>query len=289
MKNHYKQEIRIDRHEVIESTRDFQERYLLNDKNHLTEKTRTHLYRGFGVRLLMIQHALVELDVELAKANGPIDSHVAIELTLLLNSLYLNLAGGLDNLAWAIAYQYELYSETAEESHERKEVVLVGKRFLKKLIPAAKDLSDSLKTFQVWHEDLRKFRDPGAHRIPLYVPPSTLSESDLEIRTRLDAEAAERYAAGDGYAGGSTMYEMSKLGEFYPIFTADMPQVQAYNLGPKVMEDVRQFFAIANIVYNKGLGLPSLHSKSEESFRDLFDKFENLAKENALAPRREKG
>ena len=109
-------QVGMDRDSILTATYDLQERFVLADKSPFGERTIAHLHRGFIVRVMMIQHATVHIDEELNKASGPLSSYLSIELTLLLNSFYLHLAGSLDNLAWALGYHYDLKEELDESN-----------------------------------------------------------------------------------------------------------------------------------------------------------------------------
>jgi hypothetical protein len=219
----------------------------------LVEGAHKHLFRGLMVRLGMIQHAAVTLDVELSKANGPLSSYTAMELSLLINAFYLNLSGSLDNLAWALAYQYNLFDSLDEAGTNRRNVALFGKEFKKALLLNNRaQMVSNLERFGDWNNDLRAFRDPGAHRIPLLVHPSMWSERDIAEQRRLDAEAAELFATGQHGEAMEKIFEWSKLGTFIPCFSADVPQTVTYNVGPKVTEDFDQWYRVVGIVFEDG-------------------------------------
>ena len=217
------------------------------------EGAHKHLFRGLMVRLGMIQHAAVTLDVELSKAEGPLSSYTAMELSLLINAFYLNLSGGLDNLAWALAYQHNLFDQLDESGKGRRNVALFGTKFRKALRDKNhREMVNKLERFDDWNNDLRSFRDPSAHRIPLLVHPSIWSEQDVEEQKRLDTEAAKLFASGRDEEAMEKIFEWSRLGTFVPSFSGDVPQTITYHLGPKVTEDFEQWYRVVDIVFEDG-------------------------------------
>ena len=65
-------------------------------------------------------------------------------------------------------------------------------------------------------EDVNKFRDALAHRIPLYIPPYAVEKSKLEEHNRLEQKATAALARGDHVAYDQLGDEQKKLGEFRP-------------------------------------------------------------------------
>jgi len=250
----------LDRDKVLAATHGLQERYVLGNKTGLLEDAKKHLHRGFIVRVMMIQDAAVTLDVELTKAKGPLDSHTAVRLSTLLNSFYLNLAGSLDNLAWALAYQYNLRPGLNERENKHRHFIgLLKKEFTEALRASGKiDLVTHVLQFEGWYDDLRTFRDPGAHRIPLFVPRSIYSEDDVAEQKRLDSEAAKHFSDDRDEDGRAAMHAMFELGAFHPVFIAEVPQIQIYNAGPKVTKDFEQWHALSEFVLADGFGLGKL-------------------------------
>lgn len=250
-------DVGINRDEMLRSATDLRERFIFGQRKHLSQEAYKHLFRGFGVRLSMIEHVVVTLDVELTKAVGPISSYRAIELTLLLNAFYIHLSGALDNLAWALGNQYQLLPDLDERNKKHRRFVgLLNAKFLTALEQKEQHkLVARLRALESWYNDLKTFRDPGAHRIPLYIPPAMLTQEHLAERKKLDEEAAQHYSSGDHFRGGETIHRMSFIGDFYPMFSVDLPEVRMYPIGMKISEDFDSFYQVATAVYEDGFGL----------------------------------
>src|SRR6266850_1202625 len=179
---------KIHKNLILESHSGIRAHFLLRLRQDLCEDAKRHLHRGLMVRLGMLEEAILILDEELSKAQNPLSSYLAIRLTLFLNAYYLNLAGSLDNLAWALTYQHKLIDNIDEDNPKhRKFVQLLGKNFLARLRQNnLGPLSEALEPFSDWYQDVRQFRDPAAQRVPLNVPSSVYSEDDVKRYQRHD-------------------------------------------------------------------------------------------------------
>ena len=160
-------------------------------------RSRVHLTEGFNRRVLMIEQC-VRLAEERADGAGgaALAPSEAAVLSLHVNAYWMHLCGALDNLAWALNYELALFPAANEETQgDRNKVALFGKSFMKVLTTAAPSLAIALRPNASRYEELRRWRDPGAHRIPLCAPPGVVN----------DAEAADltgRYAEADGILRG---------------------------------------------------------------------------------------
>ena len=101
----------------------------------------------------MMEEAILTLDQEIGRSEEPLDHYLATRLTLLLNTYYLNLAGSLDNLAWALTYQYSLVEDVDENNWKhRKFVQLLDEKFLAKLRERnLEQLGKELQPFRDWY------------------------------------------------------------------------------------------------------------------------------------------
>lgn len=125
---------KMDRDNILTSYYDIREQYLLNTHQNLRDHAKRHLHRGLLVRLGMMEEVIVILDAELSKARTPLDGYISIRLTLFLNAYYFNLAGSLDNLAWALTYHHSLINNVDEDNPKHRQFAqLLDKRFLAEL------------------------------------------------------------------------------------------------------------------------------------------------------------
>ena len=229
----------IDKDQILLDYHSVRMNYLLDLYRKAWTGAQKHLHRGLLVRINMMQESVVELYEELDSADGPLSSYLASRLTLLINAFYLNLAGSLDNLAWAIIYQHGLRDPVNEDCpNQRKLAQLLGPKFLNELSQnGLNDLKVELMAKRNWYKEMKEFRDPAAHRIPLLVPPSILSKEDVDEQRRLDSNAAELFAKGNYSEGMSTSRQIDRLGKQLPWFASETTSLQMYDLAGRINLD----------------------------------------------------
>lgn len=245
---------KIPRDDFLQAHDKLREFFNLKLRHDLCEGAKKHIHRGLMVRLEMMEEAILSLDSEVGKFHEPLDHNLVIKLTLFLNAYYLNLAGSLDNLAWALAYQHKLMNEINEdEPKHRRLAQLVDKNFLKLLRQNdLESLSTLLEPVQKWYRDIRKFRDPAAHRIPLYVPPAICSENDVQRVKELDEQAAVLISEGEWKSGVDLMHQSYKVGQHEPVFMAEVPKTRDYELAKQIAHDHGKWLEVVNNVLQEG-------------------------------------
>lgn len=229
----------IDRDKILHDLNGLRLKYLTDTRHRLSEGAIKHLHRGLLVRINMLEESVVVLDDELRRAGGPLDSYLASKLSLLINAYYLNLAGSLDNLAWAIAYHHSLWDPIDENDwKQRRKAQLMGREFLNAISTNELDnLNRLLCSLKDWYWEMREFRDPAAHRIPITVPCAIYSESDIEEMQRLDSEAANAIEKGDRNEARAAFHESNSLGRQIPVFISESTSMHYYDLAARVNQD----------------------------------------------------
>ena len=245
---------KMDRNYILKSYYDIREQYLFVMRQNLCDDSKKHLHRGLLMRLSMMEEWIIILDEELSKAQAPLDSYLSARLTLFLNAYYLNLSGSLDNLAWSLTYHNALLVNIDEDDLKHRQFAqLLGKKFLTKLRNKHLDqLSFTLEPFRDWYWEIREFRDPAAHRIPLYVPRSIYSEEDIKEHERLDKEAAELISKGEYDSGMNKIYTSHQLGKHIPIFVSETSQIKLYDLAGRINLDNENWQKIVQAVFEMG-------------------------------------
>jgi hypothetical protein len=137
--------------------------------------TREHLHHGVSRRLGVIQVSITNIfSVFPPNQEKPLSLDDLKSVDAYLHAFFINVAGIFDNWAWAFIYRHDL-----QESIVNRHDIGLFKQKTQKHLPQV--LRDFLSTqeIKVWYEShLKNYRDALAHRIPLYVPPSTYTEED---------------------------------------------------------------------------------------------------------------
>lgn len=244
----------INRDKILLDLETLSFKYLTDIRHRLSEGAKKHLHRGLLVRINMLEESVVAMDDELQRIDGPISSYLASKLTLLINAYYLNLAGSLDNMAWAIAYHHSLWDPIDESDwKQRKDEQLMRKQFLDAI--SAKGLSSlkSLLSSQIaWYWEMREFRDPAAHRIPITVPCAIYTDSDISEMERLDSESANAIENGEHAAGREIFRKLSLLGHGMPVFISESTSDRLYDLAAQVNQDHVHWHRVVEALLHEG-------------------------------------
>lgn len=150
--------------------------------------------------------------------------YLVSDLNVHVNGYYLNLCGALDNLAWVVTYELALQSDIDENTRwSRMFANLFGRDFRKSLRKEKGDIVQILDENIDWNDELRKFRDPAAHRIPIYMSPSVMDESDMEKFREIERGAELSEEERGGRTRASYLIEARSLGRYEPIMVTSSP------------------------------------------------------------------
>jgi hypothetical protein len=195
---------------------------------------RRHLYSGFVLRSAMMERSLDELAEELGRGGESLSPSTSTFLTLHLNSYYFNLCGSLDNLSWALIYQFRLLKEVDENLWEHQQFAALHKKpLLSSLENSGRPgLAARIRNFQDWCFDLRSLRDPGALRIPLNIHPVLSGATNSGGRGRPE--------------GGLKDAEES----LRPWIMRESPGIEILDPTQRISRDQDQWLALAGVVVN---------------------------------------
>jgi hypothetical protein len=209
-----------------------------------------HLKEGFNRRILMMAASLRFIHDTAAKQGGKsISPYTATDLAIHVNALYSNLCGALDNLAWALQHEKQLFPSITETSKRRQQVDLFDTRFLAALAASSSELAATLRGHTAWHSDLRLLRDPAAHRIPIYAVPGVMTEAQGKKFEELNAAAEKLIVAGDHDGGMELIFQSSNLGTYQPLLSlSHEDRFERREMTTQVIQDDEQFTQVAEPV-----------------------------------------
>lgn len=145
------------------------------------EKAKEYLMQGVGRRLKTLARCIKNIFTTFPA--GRTEHLLREELTdinINLHAFFINISGVFDNLGWVFVYENNLLGKADEGKIPRNGVGLFCENTQNHL---SQELKDYLNTevIKTWYTDYSKnYRDSLAHRIPLYVPPSLLDESEAK-------------------------------------------------------------------------------------------------------------
>jgi hypothetical protein len=217
-------------------------------------RARQHLVEGFNRRVLMLDCSINHIhDIAEEAGEEPLSTYAIPELAIHVNSIWLNICGALDNLAWAIAYTFDLLPGLGEGQGEgRDSIGLANGKYLTRLTVRDPAFAAQLQTFVPWQTELRSLRDPAAHRIPIYPIPGILDGDNAEQAQRLFAEANDLMLRGELGDGLELINRGNALARFEPwIILSHDGRLEVRHLHQQIKRDEEQFVAAAEVVLNR--------------------------------------
>jgi hypothetical protein len=162
----------------------------------------------------------------------PLSNDEQITLSRDINLIYMHLRGVMDNFAWCFLFEKE---QSLADDIDPQAVSLFSKTIRKKT--KYLDFWNEVSAHSDWADEVKDRRDPVAHRIPLYVPPSALTgeeQAEYQDLTRRWYEAANRM---DFTACEQLDEQRQRIGTFLPCFMhhPDQGTIPIYPTLPKDM------------------------------------------------------
>lgn len=211
----------------------------------------THLKSGLGARHYVLRHCREYLErVCFTARQDALSADAATEAALHLNGYYLNLRGALDNLAWILQFELQLFPGTTENAGHRMKIHLFGDDFIRAVEACSINHAAHLSAMKVWGQDLAALRDPAAHRIPLYVPPGVITSQDqVDEFRRLDRLSGAPESELGGRRRIEVMIEAQQVSSFAPVFSVTSATgIEVYNLPKQLLSDHRRYLCVARKV-----------------------------------------
>src|SRR5262249_25094717 len=184
---------------------------------------------GAGRRLSMIFYAYREITLTVPPdRERPLSHDEQINLSRDINIIYMNIRGTLDNFAWCFLYEKEA---NAAISLPRMYVDLFANKFRE--LPSFVEIEQEISVHDTWNREVKTRRDPAAHRIPLYIPPSVIGDEDAERYKELIGEYA--------------FEQVRDTGSFYPCFQHH-PEDGVIPIYPTLPTDMAHLIRIGNTI-----------------------------------------
>lgn len=202
---------------------------------------------GYTIRLQCLRESRYEL-YELLGKDGGTYNHDAILHTMYVNTIYIHMFGALDNLAWVLHYEFDLV-EGVTESKNRKKIGLFAPELLKALQLRNEAFVEEINNYKNWYTESKKFRDPSAHRLPLYCPPVIQTEEDILKKQELLKQLENINIDDPKYM--QVFREAQSQGVFKSCFCLNTDKgTQFYSLIRVVFDDYEQFLKLSHLIFN---------------------------------------
>ncbi len=213
---------------------------------------RRHFNEGFVRRHYMLQSSRLYLCHYWSQGRKePLSPYEATNCEIHLNAYYLNLRGTLDNLTWVLQYEWQLLAGVSEDrGRERQACYLFRREFLAALKSKRPELAFVLEQHGDWARELANLRDPAAHRIPLYVPPSLMTtQAQIDEFRRIEAQADAPPSERGDVAISEIYRKAQKVADFVPVMIISTSQgLKMGSISEQVRYDHDKYLTIARAV-----------------------------------------
>lgn len=210
-----------------------------------------HIRQGFARRLLLMQtNRLAMTNIAPLERKEKLLSYECADLNVHVNSWYVQLRGALDNLAWALHYEWKLLGQGDEKNVRlRRKCDLFGAEFRRAVRTSLPALADVIDRHASWAAGLKELRDPIAHRVPIYAVPGVAFNDDKARFDQLNEEAQAAAAAGDFDTFRDKMWEAQRVGTYFHVFAMSGPGgIQLHRLPAQLALDFTAFLDLATAV-----------------------------------------
>ncbi|MDC9813456.1 MULTISPECIES: hypothetical protein [Rhizobium] len=199
----------------------------------LKPEAESHMRFGVLRRLRMISTAFRKFQSIIPpNRTVPLTQSQSDDVARYLNSIYIDVLGLMDNYAWVLTYQL---GNAASQAADKMKIGLFKSTLAKDR--SLSPLITKLQTFANWEKEVKERRNPAAHRMPLYVPPTALTPDDLREHEKLGdlASAALRNQEFECYR--ELHDAQQRIGSFIPKFLHD-PKGQVDDIYPTIPSDI---------------------------------------------------
>lgn len=182
----------------------------------------------------------------------PLTEDLSADLSINLQSFVLNVFGGLDNIAW-------IWIKEKSFDFNRVEVGLKPK-FKKLRNTLSPEFKAYISKYDDWFQYLENYRDALAHRIPLYVPPFSLTKEGAATYQELEKKIMDAILAHRFEEYEALKKEQKSLEIFYPWMTHSfIEEAKPIVFHAQILADWATVVDIANTFYDE---INSLEKKS---------------------------
>ena len=182
------------------------------------EHAREYARHGFCRRIQIMAHCIQGVFEMLPpeRADVPEDETVR-DATVYLQAFVFNTFGSIDNLAhiWVSERQVK----KADGTSLARANIGFGKKCKRVMESLPEGFRDFLNEIETWWEYLRSFRDALAHRIPLYIPPSLVTDDNVEEYERKGAEILDAIRRREYAEAEALDNAQNELISFLPVTT----------------------------------------------------------------------
>lgn len=216
-----------------------------------SDHARRHMREGFARRLLLMQtNRLTMIEIAPLGRSEKLSTYECADLNVHVNSWYVQMRGALDNLSWALHYEWNLLGTGSEDDVKtRRSCYLFTDQFRSAATTKLSVVPAAIEAHVIWAANFKELRDPIAHRVPMYAVPGVASDDDRKQFERLNAEANEAAKLGDFDTFRDKTWEAQRVGTYFHVVAmSGTGGIELRRLPPQLTEDFEVFLSIADAV-----------------------------------------
>lgn len=204
------------------------------------EAAAEYLRFGVGRRLSVMRHCLnTVFDLFPPQQVKPLRSEQLNVVQISLQAFVINLSGIFDNFAWAFVLRHDLHLKELADKRGAPDRMKIGMFHpaTQTFLPAELLAWANDPQIKIWQTDyLKSYRDALAHRIPLYIPPSRLTEAEARRFSEIETREIELIEGHQFNELDELRAEREALGMSYPIYL-ETPNGRKVMLHPQMLCD----------------------------------------------------
>lgn len=164
---------------------------------------------GFSRRLGTLRHCIIGVFRTIPPEMSEVPTKAALyDAQVYLQSFIANVYGCVDNLAWVWTYEKGIKIERRRVGLRQKHSELRA--------TFSSEFQNYLRGMSGWFDYLTEYRDALGHRIPLYIPPGSVLQRNMEAYSAIEARIHNALFAHDTAEYDRLSGEQDKLRIFQP-------------------------------------------------------------------------
>ena len=181
-------------------------------------KAQEYARHGFCRRIRLMMRCIEQVFEDLPPENKNVpDSDTVRDAAIFLQAFMFNTFGCIDNLAHIWVIEKEVKNKFGKELRPSQVGLGPDKTVVLKSLP--RRFSDYLGEIRPWFQYLQNFRHALAHRIPLYIPPSLITNDKLEEYQATEVRIREATSRSDYFEAEQLEEKQNALTSFLPVTT----------------------------------------------------------------------
>lgn len=211
-------------------------------------KSKKQITIGMNCRINIIKDNYVNIFKSLSRQRTVSTTEI---LNTHINSFYFHVRGLLDNIAWALQYEFNLINDTGKRNY-KFDIDLRKPVFKRNLLIYNERLYEVLDQHSDWMRELQSKRDPIAHQIPLIVPHNFLTNDQEICEYNVNmTKYGEKMENGQFSEGLEYLDKAKATGTFSDICFLQNDEIKVFNILEILWYDLKNVHEIVLELFGK--------------------------------------